>query len=52
MAFPAISTGVYRWPLESAAELALAAVRDSEIELIRFVLFDDHAYQVFRNAAG
>jgi O-acetyl-ADP-ribose deacetylase len=52
VAFPAISTGVYRWPLESAAEIALAAVRDSELELIRFVLFDDHAYEVFRTAAS
>lgn len=52
VAFPAISTGIYRWPLESAAEIALAAVRDSEIELIRFVLFDDHAYKVFTRAAS
>ena len=52
VAFPAISTGIYRWPLESAAEIALAAVRDSEIELIRFVLFDDHAYQVFSRACA
>ncbi len=52
VAFPAISTGVYRWPLESAAEIALAAVRDSRIELIRFVLFDDHAYEVFTRAAS
>jgi O-acetyl-ADP-ribose deacetylase (regulator of RNase III) len=52
VAFPAISTGIYRWPLESAAEIAMAAVRDSEIELIRFVLFDDHAYQVFKDAAA
>ncbi|HEX6359884.1 O-acetyl-ADP-ribose deacetylase [Actinophytocola sp.] len=48
IAFPAISTGVYRWPLESAAEIALAAVRDSSMELIRFVLFDDNAYRVFK----
>jgi O-acetyl-ADP-ribose deacetylase (regulator of RNase III) len=52
VAFPAISTGVYRWPLESAAELALAAVRDSDLDLIRFVLFDDHAYEVFKAAAS
>jgi O-acetyl-ADP-ribose deacetylase (regulator of RNase III) len=48
VAFPAISTGVYRWPLESAAEIALAAVRDSPLELIRFVLFDDNAYRAFK----
>ena len=28
IAFPAISTGVYRFPLESAAEIAIAAVRE------------------------
>jgi O-acetyl-ADP-ribose deacetylase (regulator of RNase III) len=51
VAFPAISTGAFGWALESAAPIALAAVRDSQIELIRFVLFDDHAYQVFTDAA-
>jgi O-acetyl-ADP-ribose deacetylase (regulator of RNase III) len=50
VAFPAISTGIYRWPIDSAAEIALQAVQDSPIELIRFVLFDDHAYATF-NAA-
>src|SRR4051794_16270791 len=52
VAFPAISTGIYRWPLESAAEIALAAVRDSDIDLIRFVLFDDRAYEIFKRAAS
>jgi O-acetyl-ADP-ribose deacetylase (regulator of RNase III) len=51
VAFPAISTGIYRWPLESAAEIALATVRevlaDSPVELVRFVLFDDSAYRAF-----
>ena len=51
VAFPAISTGVYRWPLESAADIAVStvreALRDSPITLVRFVLFDDNAYEVF-----
>ncbi|GAB1511887.1 O-acetyl-ADP-ribose deacetylase [Actinophytocola sp. KF-1] len=51
VAFPAISTGVYRWPVESAAEIAVAAVkevlRNSPVTLVRFVLFDDHAYKAF-----
>lgn len=51
VAFPAISTGVYRWPLESAAVIAVStvreALRDSPITLVRFVLFDDDAYQAF-----
>ena len=48
---PAISTGVYRWPVESAAEIAVAtvkeALRDSPVTLVRFVLFDDRAYEAF-----
>ena len=51
VAFPAISTGVYRWPVESAAEIAVAtvkeALRDSPVTLVRFVLFDDRAYEAF-----
>jgi O-acetyl-ADP-ribose deacetylase len=52
VAFPAISTGIYRWPVDSAAEIAVRAVQDSTMELIRFVLFDDHAYQAFNAAAS
>jgi O-acetyl-ADP-ribose deacetylase (regulator of RNase III) len=51
VAFPAISTGVYRWPVESAAEIAVATVkevlRDSPVTLVRFVLFDDRTYEAF-----
>ena len=51
VAFPAISTGVYRWPLHSAAAIAVAAVREalehSPVELVRFVLFDDEAREAF-----
>lgn len=49
VAFPAISTGVYRWPLDDAARLALEAVRSAEtkVEQVRFVLFTEDAYQAF-----
>ncbi|WP_214323401.1 O-acetyl-ADP-ribose deacetylase [Nonomuraea sediminis] len=49
VAFPAISTGIYRWPLEDAARIALEAVRtaDTQVEEVRFVLFDKQAYDVF-----
>jgi len=51
VAFPAISTGIYRWPVESAAEIARAAVqeavRDAPVELVRFVLFDQAAYDAY-----
>jgi O-acetyl-ADP-ribose deacetylase (regulator of RNase III) len=56
VAFPAISTGIYRWPLESAAEIALSTVTeelaDSSVETVRFVLFGQAAYDVFRGVAG
>jgi O-acetyl-ADP-ribose deacetylase (regulator of RNase III) len=49
VAFPAISTGVYRWPLDDAARIALATVRasDTQVNEVRFVLFDQTAYDVF-----
>ncbi|KOX23734.1 macro domain-containing protein [Saccharothrix sp. NRRL B-16348] len=54
IAFPAISTGVYRWPATSAARIALAAVADAPAGLttIRFVLFDRATYDAFRVATG
>ncbi|HJQ47166.1 MAG TPA: O-acetyl-ADP-ribose deacetylase [Amycolatopsis sp.] len=48
VAFPAVSTGVYRWPLESAARIALRTALDhSPLATVRFVLFGDDAYEVF-----
>ncbi|MFI0729316.1 O-acetyl-ADP-ribose deacetylase [Streptomyces sp. NPDC021225] len=49
VAFPAISTGVYRWPLEDAARIAVDTVRaaDTAVEEVRFVLFDEPAYAAF-----
>lgn len=47
VAFPAISTGIYRWPVEPAAEIARAAVADAPVELVRFVLFDRAAYEAY-----
>ncbi|MEU3179309.1 O-acetyl-ADP-ribose deacetylase [Streptomyces albidoflavus] len=49
VAFPAISTGVYRWPLEDAARIAIETTRatPTSAEEVQFVLFDDRAYEVF-----
>ncbi|RNG08192.1 O-acetyl-ADP-ribose deacetylase [Streptomyces botrytidirepellens] len=49
VAFPAISTGVYRWPMEDAARIAVETVRtaDTAVEEVRFVLFDEPAYAAF-----
>lgn len=54
VAFPAISTGAYGYPIDEAAGVALSAVRavETRVELLRFVLFDDRALAAFRRAAG
>jgi O-acetyl-ADP-ribose deacetylase (regulator of RNase III) len=50
VAFPAISTGIYGWPLEDAARIALDAVRraDTAVAEVTFVLFDAAAYAAFQ----
>ncbi|SEC34624.1 O-acetyl-ADP-ribose deacetylase [Streptomyces melanosporofaciens] len=52
VAFPAVSTGVYRWPLDDAARIALTTVRDADTAVTeaRFVLFDQRAYDAFETA--
>ncbi|AWT46309.1 MULTISPECIES: O-acetyl-ADP-ribose deacetylase [Streptomyces] len=54
VAFPAISTGVYRWPMEDAARIAVETVRNTptRVEEVRFVLFDDRAYDAFARQTG
>ncbi|CAM5292760.1 O-acetyl-ADP-ribose deacetylase [Streptomyces purpurascens] len=49
VAFPAISTGVYRYPMEDAARIAVDTVRTArtDVEEVRFVLFDERAYEAF-----
>jgi O-acetyl-ADP-ribose deacetylase (regulator of RNase III) len=55
VAFPSISTGAYGYPVEQAAPVALRAVIEylnthADIELVRFVLFDRHTFQVYQQA--
>jgi O-acetyl-ADP-ribose deacetylase (regulator of RNase III) len=52
VAFPAISTGVYGYPLDEAAPVAVRAVRhaDTKVREVRFVLFDRAAYEAFERA--
>ncbi|MFB7739050.1 O-acetyl-ADP-ribose deacetylase [Streptomyces sp. NPDC056112] len=54
VAFPAISTGVYRWPMDDAARIAVETVRETgtSVEEVRFVLFDDRAYEAFAARVG
>jgi O-acetyl-ADP-ribose deacetylase (regulator of RNase III) len=55
VAFPAISTGAYGFPVERAAPVAIASAREAAQgpgapELVRFVLFSDAHEAVFRAA--
>lgn len=54
VAFPAISTGAFGYPLEEAARIALETILDAAPELdsvehVRFVLFDKNAHQVHKD---
>ncbi|WP_372404729.1 O-acetyl-ADP-ribose deacetylase [Streptomyces luteireticuli] len=49
VAFPAVSTGIYGWPLDDGARIAVNTVRETEtaVREVRFVLFDEAAYAAF-----
>ncbi|MCR4032805.1 MULTISPECIES: O-acetyl-ADP-ribose deacetylase [Flavobacterium] len=53
IAFPNISTGIYHFPKDKAAEIAVKAVKDfnkiSEIDKVLFVCFDDENYQIYKS---
>lgn len=53
IAFPAISTGAFGYPMEAAADIAFRTIKNQadsldSVKLIRFVLFDENAYQVHK----
>lgn len=55
LAFPAISCGVYGYPIEDAAHIAIMTVADYleshlEIERVRFVLFTPETFKAFTKA--
>ena len=52
VAFPAISTGIYSYPLGAATEIAVRTCRDADtaVDLIRFVCFDDLTLEAYRDA--
>lgn len=58
LAFPAISCGVFAYPVQEAAAIALAAIKDhsrttphSKIRTVTFVLFDARTTRTWLNAA-
>ena len=57
IAFPAISTGLFGYPPEHAAPVAIAAARQAlvqadGVELVRFVLHDERLLDIYRRAAA
>jgi O-acetyl-ADP-ribose deacetylase (regulator of RNase III) len=59
VSFPSISTGIYGFPVERAAAIALRAIRDfrdsrpaTSLERVNIVCFDDTTYEAFCAAAA
>ena len=52
VAFPAISAGIYGWPLDDAARIALTTVHETatSVREARFVLFTDEILAAFQRA--
>ena len=56
VAFPSISTGAYRYPVEKASRIAIATVKEfleteDKLDMVVFVLFTRHDFEVYRNTA-
>lgn len=57
VAFPAVSAGIYGWPLDDAARIAVTTVREvadagTAVTEVRFVLFSDDVLAAFETALG
>jgi O-acetyl-ADP-ribose deacetylase (regulator of RNase III) len=58
ISFPAISTGIYGYPPEAAAEIAIREVKahlerpDTTVDTVIFVLFGKPAYDVYARKMG
>ncbi len=54
IAFPAISTGIYGYPIDEAAPIAIASVSHAEtaVAKVRFVLFSEGDLAAFQRALG
>ena len=55
IAFPSVSTGVYRFPVELAAKIAVQTVAEflnenpDKFDLVEWVLFDEHTEKAYEN---
>ncbi len=49
VAFPAISTGIFGYPVRAAAEIAVSTVRSTAagVDHVRFVCFDEETWQIY-----
>ena len=58
VAFPSIATGVYGYPMEEAARIAVRTVNQfvednpGKLDLIEWILFDDQTYAVYEKTLG
>ncbi len=54
MAFPAISAGVYGYPIESSAAIAVRTIQESptNVSLVRFVAFNETVFDAYRKLLG
>ncbi|MDI5971798.1 O-acetyl-ADP-ribose deacetylase [Streptomyces sp. SL13] len=54
VSFPAVSTGVYGWPMDDGARIAISTVRaaSTSVEEVSFVLFGADAHHAFETALG
>ena len=58
IAFPSISTGIYRFPVEEAARIAVKTARGfiaehpGVMDIIKWVLFDDDTFRVYADEIG
>jgi O-acetyl-ADP-ribose deacetylase (regulator of RNase III) len=52
VAFPAVSAGIYGWPIDAAADVAVGTVASTPTSVadVRFVLFNDEAAAQFTRA--
>lgn len=55
IAFPSISTGVYRYPVKEAAKIAVNTIKDflkedKFLEFVTIVCYDDLTFQIYREA--
>ena len=55
ISFPSISTGVYRYPVEQAAEIAVREImtfleNNKDMEKVQMVCFDEATYRAYEKA--